>query len=172
MNILITGTQGLANELALLYSGHEVCMVSKSNGYDIMKVSEWGQEFLNYDIVFNCAYNGLGQALVLDYFYQHWFNNPDKTIVTIGSKVISQPRIEAERDKEYWPYREHKQILQYIHDARWPTAKCDLKIINPGAFDSDMVAHLNIPKMSLFALAVRIKQAAGDPLIKRLDLWL
>jgi hypothetical protein len=172
MNILITGSTGLAEELAAVYSGHTVTMASKSGGYDIMKVAEWGSEFLDYDLIFNCAYDGLGQVLVLDYFYQNWFNNPNKTIVTIGSKVISQPRIEVERDKEYWPYREHKQILQYIHDARWPSAVCDLKIINPGVFDSAMVAHLDVPKISLFDLAIRIKQAAGDPLVKRLDLWL
>lgn len=172
MKILITGTQGLAKELAVVYSGHDVTLVSRSNGYDIMKIAEWGHEFLEYDLVFNCAYDGLGQVLVLDYFYQHWFNNPNKTIVTISSKVISQPRTEIERDKEYWPYREHKQILQYIHDARWPAAICDLKIINPGAFDSGMVAHLDIPKISVFDLAARIKSAASDPLIKRLDLWL
>lgn len=172
MKILITGTQGLAKELELVYSGHEVTTISKSCGYDIIRVAEWGHEFLDYDLLFNCAYDGLGQVLVLDYFYQHWFNNPNKTIVTIGSKIISQPRIEIDRDKEYWPYREHKQILQYIHDARWPTAVCDLKIINPGAFDSVMVKNLNVPKMSLFDLANKIKTVAGDPLIKRLDLWL
>ena len=100
MNILITGITGLANEIALVYSGHNVRMVSKSTGYDIMKVDEWGHEFLEYSLVFNCAYSGLGKVLVLDYFYRNWFNNPNKTIVTIGSKVISQPRVEVEQDKE------------------------------------------------------------------------
>lgn len=172
MKILITGTKGLASELAVVYSGHDVTMVSRSTGHDIMHVADWGGEFLDCDLVFNCAYDGLGQALVLDYFYWHWFNNPNKTIITIGSKVISQPRIEIDRDKEYWPYREHKQVLQYVHDARWPTAVCDLKIINPGAFDSQMVSHLTVPKMSLFDLATKIKLVASDSAMKRVDLWL
>ena len=59
-----------------------------------------------------------------------------------------------------------------MHDSMWPTAHCDLKIINPGAFDSDMVAHLDIPKISLYELAIRIKKYVEDPVTKRVDLWL
>lgn len=172
MKILITGTKGLAQELAFIYADYDVTAVSLSTGHDILKIEEWGAEFLDYDLVFNCAYSGLGQVLVLDYFYRNWFNQPNKTIVSIGSKVIGQPRIEIERNTEYWPYREHKQQLQYMHDRMWPAAYCDLKIINPGAFDSEMVAHLDVPKLSLYELAIRIKRYVEDPVIKRVDLWL
>jgi hypothetical protein len=172
MKILITGTRGLAQELAFVHRDHDVTAVSLSTRHDILKIEQWGQDFLGHDLVFNCAYSGLGQVTVLDYFYRNWFNLADKTIVSIGSKVISQPRAEIARDYEYWPYREHKQQLQYMHDRLWPTALCDLKIINPGAFDSDMVAHLTVPKLNLYELAMRIKKYAQDPVIKRVDLWL
>jgi len=172
MKILITGTKGLAQELAFVYSDYDVTAVSLSTGHDIMKIDQWGVDFLDYDLVFNCAYDGIGQQLVLEYFYHHWQNDPTKTIVTVGSKVITQPRAEPDADRHYWPYRLHKQTLQTMHDSMWPTARCDIKIVNPGAFDSQMVAHLDMPKLSLYNLAAKIKQIVSDPIIKRVDLWL
>jgi hypothetical protein len=170
MKILITGTKGLAQKLAFIYADYNVTTVSLSTGHDLLKIEEWGVDFLDHDLVFNCAYSGLGQQMVLEYFHHHWQHNPTKSIVTIGSKIVTQPRSDTIND--YWPYRIHKQTLQAMHDTMWPTARCDLKIINPGAFDSDMVAHLNVPKLSLSALATRIKQYVEDPVIKRVDLWL
>jgi hypothetical protein len=170
MKILITGTKGLAQELSFVYADHDVVTVSQSTGHDILKIDEWGVDFLECDLVFNCAYSGIGQQLVLEYFHHHWKSDSTKSIVTIGSKVITQPR--ADGSTGYWPYLSHKQTLQSMHDSMWPTAHCDLKIINPGAFDSDMVAHLDIPKISLYELAIRIKKYVEDPVTKRVDLWL
>jgi len=172
MKILITGTKGLAQELELIYGGHGVTTVSLSTGHDIFKIDQWGADFLEYDCVFNCAYSEIGQQLVLEYFYHHWQFDSTKSIITIGSKVITQPRSEQALANNYWPYRIHKQTLQAMHEGMWPTAQCDLKIINPGAFDSQMVAHLDVPKLSLYELAVRIKKIADDPVVKRVDLWL
>lgn len=172
MKILITGTTGLAGELAFVYGDHDVVAVSKSTGHDIHQIDQWGVDFLDYDLVFNCAYSDRGQQLVLEYFYHHWRFDPTKSIVTIGSKVITQPRGDIALANNYWPYRIHKQTLQAMHDSMWPAAQCDLKIINPGAFDSAMVAHLDIAKLSLYELATRIKKYADDPVIKRVDLWL
>ena len=172
MKILITGTKGLAQELAFVYAGYNATSVSRSTGHDINKIEEWGVDFLDYDLVFNCAYSGIGQQLVLEYFHHHWQYDSTKTIITIGSKVITQPRTELDVANNYWPYRIHKQTLQNMHDTMWPTACCDLKIINPGVFDSAMVAHLSVPKLSLYELATRIKKIATDPVIKRVDLWL
>ena len=169
MKILITGTKGLAQELAFVYSNHDVTTVSQSTGHDILKIDEWGVDFLDYDLVFNCAYCGIGQQLVLEYFHHHWQFNPTKSIITIGSKIITQPR--SDGTNAYWPYRIHKQTLQSMHNSMWPTAQCDLKIINPGAFDSEMVAHLDVLKLSLYELAIRIKKYVEDPVIKRVDLW-
>jgi hypothetical protein len=172
MKILITGTKGLAHELASVYKDCEVTGVSLTTGHDILKIDSWGSAFLDYDQVFNCAYKDIGQQLVLDYFYRHWCSNPSKSIITIGSKVVTQPRSDLDLNNNYWPYRIHKQTLQSMYDNMWPTAQCDLKIINPGAFDSNMVAHLDIPKIKLHDLANRIKTYVSDPLVKRVDLWL
>lgn len=172
MKILITGTRGLAEELAIVYSGYDVTAVSRSTGHDILKIDEWGVDFLDYDCVFNCAYDGIGQQLVLEYFYHHWQNDETKSIITIGSKVITQPRSELNRNLEFWSYRTHKQTLQNMYDSMWPTAQCDLKIIHPGATDTETVAHLHVPKMDKFELAKQIQKFALDPVIKRVDLWL
>ena len=171
MRILITGTKGLARELADIYNHeHEVTPVSLSTGHNILQIDDWGIDFLGYDLVFNCAYSGIGQQLVLEYFYHHWQTDATKSIITIGSKIITQPRVDPTNN--YWPYRIHKQTLQAMHNSMWPTALCDLKIINPGAFDSDMMSQHKIPKLSLSDLATRIKQYVEDPIIKRVDLWL
>lgn len=172
MKILITGTSGLGKELGAAYADHQVTLVSRSTGHDINNISAWGHEFLTYDMVINCAYDGLGQQLMLDYFFNHWQLDPAKTIVTIGSKIITQPRIDISQDHDYWPYRLNKQALQLMHDSMLYTAKCNLKIFNPGAFDSSMTSGHNIPKMSLPDLAVTIKSHIENPVIKRVDLWL
>lgn len=170
MNILITGTKGLANALGDVYSDQSVTLISKSGGYDINKVIEWGSEFLSYDSVINCAYDGFGQLAVLEFFYRHWKNNTTKQIINIGSRCITYKRLDA--DLGYWPYRQHKQSLQQAVDAMLLDAICDIKIINPGPIDTPMVALHQCAKFNTQELATKIKSIAADPSIKRLDLWL
>ena len=170
--ILITGRTGLAEALTNIYSNELVTSVSKSAGHDINCIDQWGVDYLDYDSVINCAYDGFGQQLVLEYFYHHWHSDDTKQIITIGSKIITQPRIDLIRDKEYWPYRTHKQTLQSMFDCMVTDAKCDLKIINPGAIDTPMIKHQPIPKMSTIFLADKIYNFAADHTSKRLDIWL
>lgn len=170
MNILITGTKGLANALGDVYSDQSVTLISKSGGYDINKVSEWGSEFLSYDSIINCAYDGFGQLAVLEFFYKHWKNNTTKQIINIGSRCITYKRLDA--DLGYWPYRQHKQSLQQAVDAMLLDASCDIKIINPGPIDTPMVALHQCAKFNTQELATKIKSIAADPSIKRIDLWL
>lgn len=171
MKILITGSKGLASALASVHAAdHSVTMVSRSLGFDINHVDQWGQNFLNYDCVFNCAYDGFGQLHILDFFYKHWCKLSDKKIVNIGSRCITYPRLDA--DTDYWPYRQHKLSLQHTVDAMTACAKCDIKIINPGPVDTDMVAHQQCDKFDPVVLAEKIKSIAQDPTIKRVDLWL
>ena len=172
MKILITGRQGLALALAEAYADHDVCLVSRGTGHDITRVESWGDQFLHTDLVFNCAYDGHGQAQVLEYFFRHWQDISGRSIVTIGSRIITQPRSQRDQDHVYWPYRQHKQNLQIMHDRMLSTARCDLKIINPGPFESAMSEHITTAKMPARDLAQRIRTAAADPLLKRLDLWL
>ena len=170
MKILITGTNGLACKLGEAYADHSVSLVSRSNGFDINEINHWGHEFLDYDCVFNCAYDGFAQIKVLEFFYNHWKHNYHKKIITIGSRVITYKRIENESG--YWAYRLHKQSLQQAHDAMLLDAKCDMKIINPGPIDTDMIKHLEIIKLSPPELAQKIKNIVSDSSLKRVDLWL
>ena len=171
MKILITGTKGLAAAVGNAYADHLVTMVSRSNGVDINNVDCWGVEFLNYDLLFNCAYDGFGQVKVLEYFYNAWKDDASKTIVNIGSKIVSAPRIEHKLDSVYWPYRLHKQTLQQAHDTMSRTSKCNMKIINPGPIDTEMIAHINCVKIDPVDLSAKIRNWVDDPYIRRLDLW-
>ena len=71
MKILITGTKGLAKALGDVYDNRLVTLVSHSNGTDINNVDQWGPNFLHYDCVFNCAYDGFALVGVLEFFYQN-----------------------------------------------------------------------------------------------------
>ena len=170
MKILITGTKGLAHAIGKSYADQFVTSVSRSSGFDINNIDQWGSEFLDQDCVFNCAYDGFAQVKVLEFFYNHWKTNSAKQIITIGSRAITHKRIED--DSSYWPYRLHKQALQQAHDAMLLDAKCDMKIINPGAIDTQLIAHLAIPKMTTEFVANKIKDIISDPTVKRVDLWL
>ena len=170
MKILITGTKGLAAALGNTYTDQSVTMVSRSGGFDINNVDSWGAEFLNYDLLFNCAYDKFGQIKVLEYFYNAWKDDISKTIVSIGSKIINSTRLEQTLDDAYWPYRLHKQALQQAHDTMSRTAKCNIKIINPGPIDTDMIAHIDCVKLNQHDLSVSIRNWINDPYIKRIDL--
>ena len=169
MKILITGTRGLAHQLSVVYTNHKVTSVSRSSGFDINNVDHWGHEFVDHDCVFNCAYDGFAQVKVLEFFYNQWIQDVNKQIVSIGSRVINFKR--SENDSGYWAYRLHKQALQQAHDSMLLDAKCDMKIINTGPVDTDMIRHLNCVKLDTTALANTIKNIAADVTIKRVDLW-
>lgn len=170
MKILITGCKGLALALSQCYqSQHSVVMVSRNNGFDIADIDNWGHEFLNFDIVFNTAYQDFDQVRVLEYFFQHWSSDKTKTIVSIGSRAIVYAR--SDGPQGFWPYRLHKQTLQSAHDAMQPQAKCQLKMFNPGPIDTDMVKHLDVEKLMPAELAQRIVQWTADPFVKRVDCW-
>ncbi len=169
MKILITGTRGLAQSLGDAYIDHSVTLVSRSSGYDINDIDTWGNKFADYDCVVNCAYDGFAQVKVLEFFYNQWKHDVNKQIVSIGSRTISFKR--SDNESGYWAYRLHKQALQQAHDSMLLDAKCDMKIINPGPVDTDMIRHLNCVKLDTAALANTIKNIAADATIKRVDLW-
>jgi hypothetical protein len=169
MKILITGTRGLAQSLGKVYIDHSVTLISRSVGYDINDIDTWGDKFLDYDCVFNCAYDNFAQVKVLEFFYNHWKHDVNKQIVSIGSRTITFKR--SENESGYWAYRLHKQALQQAHDSMLLDAKCDMKIINPGPVNTDMICHLDCVKLDTTALANIIKNISADLTIKRVDLW-
>lgn len=171
MKILITGTRGIGQALADAYADHEVTCVSRHTGHNINLVSLWGVEFLQYDMVINNAYDGFGQVTVLEYFYNAWRQNANKKIISVGSRASYMPASDI-KQLAYWPYQVHKLALQQAHDRMIQDAQCDMKIINPGPVDTEMIAHLDIKKMSPADLAQRMVQVIQDPAIRRMDLWL
>ena len=169
MKILITGTKQFALALAQVYHDHSVAMVSKSTGHNIHDIDLWGQQFLDYDCVFNCAYDGFGQITVLEYFFRHWGQDQTKIIVSIGSKIVTQPRTGTETG--YWHYRLHKQALQLAHVKMLETALCDMKLINPGPIDTEMASSLRCQKFKPHELAMHISRLVEIREIKQVDLW-
>jgi hypothetical protein len=107
---------------------------------------------------------------VLEFFYQNWKNNPNKKIITIGSRAVTHKRSDPESG--FWAYRLHKQALQQAHDTMLLDAKCDMKIIHPGPIDTAMMQHINCVKLEPDMLALKIKNIVEDSTIKRVDLWL
>lgn len=170
MKILITGRTGLAAALAKVYQSHSVTCVSRSTGHDINDVASWGSQFLDHDIIYNCAYDGSGQLSVLEFFYADWKTDPQRTIVNIGSRIVAFPRSDGLQD--YTSYHTHKKALLAAYEMMLPTARCDIKMINPGPIDTKMVEHLSVLKLNPNDVAHHIKDLVQNPLIKRVDLWL
>lgn len=170
MKIVITGTEGIGSALYDAFKNeHEVSMISRRTGHDIKNVSLWGDNFINYDMLINNAYDGFHQVDVLNYFYNIWQNDPNKKIINIGSRCITYKRSDH---PAVWTYRQHKQALQTAVDSMMSTAKCDIKIINPGVVDTKMSSGVNDLKFSTKEIADRIKSYSQDPTLKRIDLWL
>jgi NAD(P)-dependent dehydrogenase (short-subunit alcohol dehydrogenase family) len=173
MNILITGDKGLAEALqtVLMSEGQTVTCVSRQSAHDIKNVKEWGPQYWHYDVCINCAYDSWHQIDVLEQFYYAWRDIPHKQIINIGSKIADYARIEAEIDYQYMEYRVHKQALELAFNRMVNTAACDIKLINPGAIDTDMISHLSCKKMDPAWLAQQIVELMKQPAVKRVDIW-
>lgn len=169
--VLITGTGGLSKALANVYNDHSVFCTSRSQSYYLESVEQWGEQFLNYDIVFNCAYSETGQVKVLKYFSDRWKNDDSKIIVNIGSIVADYPRSEIAKERDFFEYRYSKQGLQQAFSDIAKTYKCDLRLINPGPIDTDMIKHLDCVKMNPNQCAKSIRQTVEQTNFKRIDFW-
>lgn len=173
MNILITGDRGLAKSLEnLLRIDHTVTCVSRATGYDIANIKNWGPSFYHYDMCINSAYSSWNQVEVLEQFFWAWHTDSSKHIVNIGSTISDYARTENNKEHEYMAYRVHKQSLQLAFAKLTKQAKCDIKLINPGAMDTNMLKDLNFPnKMDPDFVAKKITTILFDSCIKRIDLW-
>jgi dTDP-4-dehydrorhamnose reductase len=174
MNILITGTSGLANALSQeLNKSNTVTCVSRSTGHDIKNILKWAPDFYHYDVCINCAYDQWSQVDVLEQFYYAWRSDAGKQIINIGSSIVDYTRIEQDKEHEYMVYKIHKQALQSAFYKLVKLAKCDIKLINPGAIDTTMIKHLNFAKkMTSAFVAKKIVSVMKEPTFKKVDLWL
>jgi hypothetical protein len=173
MKILITGNKGLAKALGELLSvEHFVTHVSRTTGHDIANIQQWASDFYNYDMCINSAYHNWNQVEVLEQFFWEWHQDSSKHIVNIGSTISDYIRIETDKEHEYINYRVHKQALQLAFARLVKQSQCNVKLINPGAMDTDMLKHLDFSnKMQPEFVAQKIISVLFDPCIKRLDLW-
>jgi NAD(P)-dependent dehydrogenase (short-subunit alcohol dehydrogenase family) len=173
MNILITGNQGLAKALGeLLSAEHSVTYVSRSTGHDITNIQQWAPNFYHYDMCVNSAYHSWNQVEVLEQFFWAWHQDSSKHIVNIGSTISDYARTETDKEHEYMNYRVHKQALQLAFGKLVKQAQCSIKLINPGAMDTNMLKHLDFPnKMQPEFVAQKIISVLFDSCIKRIDLW-
>lgn len=167
MKIIVTGTRGLAKGLQSL--PHDVICLGRE--FDISRVVEWAGSFADADCLINCAYHEFDQVAVLEAFANVWRKDKTKIIINVGSAVSDYSRSETLKDSEYWPYRIHKQALQSSFNRLTKECMCAIKLINPGAIDTDMVQHLTVPKMTVEQVSQYINQLITDPVIKRIDLW-
>jgi hypothetical protein len=173
MNIVITGSQGLSNSLGkLLAENHNVFYAGRNNGYDIVNVAQWAEKFYNYDVCINCAYYKWSQCDVLEQFYNMWKDDSGKQIINIGSSIVDYSRLESAKEHEYLDYKIHKQALQLTFHKLVKLANCDIKLINPGAIESDRIKHINTNKMNVVFLAERILTIMQEPAYRKVDLWL
>jgi short-subunit dehydrogenase len=175
MNILITGTSGLAEALKQELGKHDntVTCVSRSTGHDIKNILEWAPGFYHYDVCINSAYDQWSQVNVLEQFFYAWRNNSSKQIINIGSSIVDYARIERDKEHEYMAYKNHKQALQSTFYKLVKLAECDIKLVNPGAIDTAMIQHLNFAdKMTPTFVAEKIAAIMKEPTFKKVDLWL
>lgn len=174
MNILITGNRGLAKALGeSLNMAHSVTHVSRSTGHDIHDIQQWAPDFYHYDMCINSAYHDWDQVAVLEQFFWAWGQDSNKHIVNIGSSICDYARTETHKEHEYMNYRVHKQALQLAFAKLVKQARCHIKLINPGAMDTDMLKDLDFAnKMQPGFVAQKICSVLFDPCVKRLDLWL
>lgn len=172
MKILLTGTQGLAESLnSLLSTTHEVTTVSQQNGHVLNEVTSWASHYFDHDILINNAYHKWDQIEVLEVFSNQWKLDASKIIINVGSTVSDYCRSEKDQDHTYLDYRVHKQALQLAFQKICKNVMCDVKLINPGPFDSAMTSHLTCKKLSKDTVAHYINWLITQPKIKRLDLW-
>lgn len=173
MKILITGDRGLAQGIAdiVKQQGHDAVMVSRSTGHDINSVQTWAKDFSDVDICVNSAYSGFAQVAVLETFADMWRDDTERQIINIGSMVADYPRSQIELDHQYWSYRLHKQALQSAYAKIMQDRDCQIKLINFGPIDTDMMSGVDVPKMSVAQAANRVWSMIQDPAIKRQDLW-
>ena len=87
---------------------------SRSNGYDITNLDDRKriiEESKDCDIFINNATAEFGQTLLFLELFQEWKNNPNKTIVNVGSR-IAEIKVLPHNRQELLQYQAEKLILK------------------------------------------------------------
>ena len=147
MKILVTGNPnfGLAESISKIYT--DAKFVTKSAGFDLtssIKQDELSNIALDYDVFVLCSYiPDYVPNILLQKVYDNCKKNNHKIhIIVIGSTV------DRVNDGRVWKYAEEKKALRDVNDQLYYEG-VDTCIINFGFFDSERVADIDRPKMSI-----------------------
>lgn len=174
MKVAITGhTKGIGRAIADLYYTDEVVGFSRSNGYDISveeSISRIITESLECDIFVNNAYHDFAQCRLLEEIFEHWKDDPSKTIVNI----ISRARYGQGKAKFYGQTK--MELYSKAKSYMFGSKRCRIININPGYVQTDMVAHVSsdVKMLTPEELANMIKWCLDQPQgieIGELSVW-
>jgi len=172
MIIAITGhTRGIGKAIADNLKGNTIIGLSRSVGYEISDTQRILEAGKDADIFINNAYDGFYQRDLLEAFYNEW-KDTNKTIISIGSIVTDYPRLERELDSQPWPYRDHKTALRdtFRKLVKQPH-RCRLALVVPGATDTEMIKHLDVPKMNPVEVARAVRYVMYNSFVKELTVY-
>ena len=171
MRIYVTGgTKGLGaaiiQSFERQYMFDDIKNLSRSTGYDIRNGVEHFCK-TDFDVYVNNAQYGFRQTELL---YELFKRNKMRKchIINIGSVSGDGDR------KEYNPYAVEKAALEKATtQLQLVDSKCKVSLIKPGRMDTDMVKHIDAPKMYPQAVANAINfiiSQSSDVLIKSLTI--
>ena len=176
MKIALTGhTSGIGKALYdILSKDHEMVCFSRTNGYDISKltiIDQIIQESLECDVFINNAYYSLSQVNILNKLWHFWKRDKTKTIVNISS-LSKYPGVSGNQSG----YSAHKAALS--HQAFLlmfkGSRKCRMINVNPGYVESKMTEGVTANMLTAPECAEQIAHAINLPQhieVGELSLW-
>jgi hypothetical protein len=114
MKVAITGHTSGIGKCIYERLTPDVVGFSLSNGYNINDQSDRNRiiiESINCDIFINNASDSFGQTLLFLELFQEWKNNPNKTIINVGSR-IAEVKILPYNKQDLLKYQAEKLILK------------------------------------------------------------
>jgi len=173
-NIAITGhTSGIGKACTDMFSKENVFGYSKSNGWNIQSPDQIIQDVVSNDcsVFINNAYNENYQSILLEKLHNQW-RNTEKIIVNIGSYITDYPRLERNKDKEPWDYRDHKQdLLKTFRKIALEDSLCRVHLINPGPVDTPMIEHISANKLQAKQVADTISSTIKYAWLKEIIIY-
>lgn len=173
MKLAITGhSKGIGRAIADLYPN--AVGFSRSNGYDISKPEDVKliieTTVAECDVFINNAYHDFAQCDLLEGIFQHWKEDPDKTIVNI----ISRARYGLGKNKFYGQTK--MELYNKAKSMMFGGKQCRIININPGYVKTDMASHVpdSVTMLTPEQLASMIKWCLDQPQgieIGELSVW-
>lgn len=174
MKIAITGhTRGIGQAIYnSLVNKNSVIGLSRTNGYDINDTETIINAVRDCDCFVNNAYSDLQQEILLKEINALW-QGQNKLIINVGSAVTDYPRLEEKLNNEPWEYRDNKQALartfrQLAHNGNDLPM---LKLLTPGAVDTDLIKHIDCVKIDPKEIARAVDILINNPYVKEITVY-